>query len=281
MKKYLKQYGVRLAIIIVIAALLVGLASRPKKDGSSGALAGMSNSLRIPIQGAVGSVVDWLQGIYGYIYQYDQLAEQNEALQKALAEAEEKARLGEEALDENARLRELLGFAEKRTDFVFESAKIISWDPSNWTSRFTIGKGASSGIELGDCVVTEYEALVGQVVELGDNWATVRTLVDVDFGAGALVGTTGEAAMVIGDYMLMQEGCLRLAYLTDSSGVFEGDAVLTSGEGGYFPQGLIIGEVTELRSDDGGQSVYGVVKPALNIGRLTQVFVIKDYAITE
>ena len=280
MKEFLKKKGLPILIVVLVVALLFGVA-RYALAGRAGLLSNAVGAVRAPLARSAVAVTEWLESIYGYIYQYDQLAEQNEALQKALAEAEEKARLGEEALDENARLRELLGFAEKRTDFVFESAKIISWDPSNWTSRFTIGKGASSGIELGDCVVTEYEALVGQVVELGDNWATVRTLVDVDFGAGALVGTTGEAAMVIGDYMLMQEGCLRLAYLTDSSGVFEGDAVLTSGEGGYFPQGLIIGEVTELRSDDGGQSVYGVVKPALNVGRLTQVFVIKDYAITE
>ena len=77
MKKYLKQYGIRLAVIVVAAALLIGLAARPKKDGSSGALAGVSNSLRIPIQGAVGSVVDWMQGIYGYIYQYDKLVAEN------------------------------------------------------------------------------------------------------------------------------------------------------------------------------------------------------------
>ncbi len=269
---------------ILIVALLVALlfgAAKYALAGRAGLLSNAVAAVRAPLARSAVAVTEWLESIFGYIYKYDQLAEQNEALQKSLAEAEEKARLGEEALEENARLRELLGFAEKRTDFVFESAKIISWDPSNWTSRFTIGKGSSSGIELGDCVVTEYEALVGQVVELGDNWAVVRTLVDVDFGAGALVGASGEAAMVIGDYMLMQESCLRLAYLTDSSGIFLGDAVLTSGEGGYFPQGLIIGEVTALRSDDGGQSVYGVVQPALDVGHLTQVFVIKDYEITE
>ncbi|MBR4158297.1 MAG: rod shape-determining protein MreC [Oscillospiraceae bacterium] len=280
MKDFIKKKGLPILIVVVLVAVLFGVV-RYALAGRAGLLSNAVGAVRAPLARSAVAVTEWLESIYGYIYKYDQLVEQNEALQKSLAEAEEKARLGEEALEENARLRELLNLAEKRTDFVFESAKIISWDPSNWTSRFTIGKGASSGIELGDCVVTEYEALVGQVVELGDNWATVRTLVDVDFGAGALVGASGEAAMVIGDYMLMQDNCLRLAYLTDSSGVFEGDAVLTSGEGGAFPQGLIIGEVTALRSDDGGQSVYGVVRPALDVSHLTQVFVIKDYEITE
>ena len=280
MKEFIRKKGLPILIVVLIAAALFGL-GKYALAGRAGLLSNAVGAVRAPLARSAVAVTEWLESIYGYIYKYDQLVEQNEALQKSLAEAEEKARLGEEALEENARLRELLNLAEKRTDFVFESAKIISWDPSNWTSRFTIGKGSESGIELGDCVVTEYGALVGQIVDLGDNWANVRTLVDVDFGAGALVGAEGEAAMVIGDYMLMQENRLRLAYLTDSSSIFEGDAVLTSGEGGYFPQGLIIGEVTALRSDDGGQSVYGVVKPALDIGHLTQVFVIKDYEITE
>ena len=280
MKDFIKKKGLPILIVVLVVVLVFGVA-RYTRAGRAGLLSNAVGAVRAPLARSAVAVTEWLESIYGYIYKYDQLVEQNETLQKSLAEAEEKARLGEEAMEENARLRELLNLAEKRTDFVFESAKIISWDPSNWTSRFTIGKGASSGIELGDCVVTEYEALVGQVVELGDSWATVRTLIDVDFGAGALIGTSGEAAMVVGDYMLMQEGCLRLAYLTDSSGVFEGDAVLTSGEGGLFPQGLIIGEVTALRSDDGGQSVYGIVRPALDVSHLTQVFVIKDYEITE
>ena len=73
MKKYLKHNGVRLAIVVVIAALIVGLAARSGKDGLAGPLPSAANSLRIPVQGAVGSVVDWLRGIYGYIYQYDKL----------------------------------------------------------------------------------------------------------------------------------------------------------------------------------------------------------------
>ena len=189
MKDFIRKKGLPILIVVVLVVLLFGVA-KYTLAGKAGLLSNAVSAVRAPLARSAVAVTEWLESIYGYIYQYDQLVEQNETLQKSLAEAEEKARLGEEALEENARLRELLNLAEKRTDFVFESAKIIAWDPSNWTSRFTIGKGASSGIELGDCVVTEYEALVGQVVELGDNWATIRTLVDVDFGAGALVGAS-------------------------------------------------------------------------------------------
>ena len=281
MKKYLKQYGIRLAIIVVIAALLVGLASRPRKDGSSGALAGMSNSLRIPIQGAVGSVVDWLQGIYGYIYQYDKLVAENESLRQQLAEAQEQVRQSAEAAEENIRLRTLLGYLEKNTTFITESAMITSWDASNWVSAFTISKGTDNGIEKGDCVITESGMLVGQVAELGPNWATVRSLIDVNMDAGVLVGDSTIAAMLVGDYALMQEGRCKLSYFTEDTTLFTGDSVVTSGKGGAFPSGIIVGTVVELRSEAGGQSFYAVVEPAVDLSLLSQVFIIKDFEVTE
>lgn len=281
MKKYLRQYGVRLAVIVALAALLVALATRPREDGTSGPLSEAANSLRIPIQGAVGSVVDWMQSIYGYVYQYDKLVAENESLRQQLAEAQDQVRQGAEALEENARLRTLLGYLEKNTSFVTESAMITSWDASNWTSSFTISKGSDNGIEKGDCVITESGMMVGQISELGNNWATVRTIIDVNMDAGVLVGDSSIAAMLVGDYALMQDGQCKLSYFTEDATLFEGDSVVTSGRGGAFPSGIVVGEVTELRSEAGGQSYYAVVDPAVDLSLLSQVFIIKDFEVIE
>ena len=275
MKKYLKQYGIRLAILVVAAALIVGLATRQKDNGKSGFLSGVSNSLRIPIQGAVGSVVDWMQGIYGYVYQYDKLVAENETLRRELVRA------SAEAAEENVRLRTLLGYLEKNTTFVTESAMITSWDASNWTSAFTISKGSNYGIELGDCVITESGMLVGQIAQLGTNWATVRSIIDVNMDAGVLVGDASIAAMLVGDYALMQENKCKLSYFTEDVTLFTGDSIVTSGRGGAFPAGITVGTVTELRSEAGGQSYYAVVDPAVDLSLLSQVFIIKDFEVIE
>lgn len=281
MKKYLKQYGIRLAILVVAAALIIGLATRQKANGRSGVLLGVSNSLRIPIQGAVGSVVDWMQGIYGYVYQYDKLVAENETLRRELAEAQDQVRASAEATEENIRLRTLLGYLEKNTTFVTESAMITSWDASNWTSAFTISKGSNYGIELGDCVITESGMLVGQISQLGTNWATVRSIIDVNMDAGVLVGEGSIAAMLVGDYALMQENKCKLSYFTEDVTLFTGDSIVTSGRGGAFPAGINVGTVTELRSEAGGQSYYAVVDPAVDLSLLSQVFIIKDFEVIE
>ena len=282
MKAYLKTYGVRVLILVLIAAVVVGLATREKEDtATAGALEEASNRLSAPIQRAVGSMVGWLEGLYGYIYDYNQLVQENEALRAQLAQAQEEARSAAEANEENERLRALLGYLEKHTSYITESAQITAWDPSNWVRAFTISKGSNQGIEKGDCVITEDGSLVGQVAELGPGWATVRTVIDVNMDVGVLVGDGEIAAVVVGDYALMQEGLCKLTYFTEDVTLFVGDRVVTSGNGGAFPPNIALGTVTELRSEAGGQSYYAVVKPDVNIGMLSQIFIIKDFEVIE
>lgn len=281
MKEYLRKYGVRLAALVLVCALIVGLAGRKKEDGSSGTVAQISNDLTSPVQRAIGSMVAWLEDLYGYIYDYDQLVQENEALRAQLAKAQDEARSASEFKEENIRLRGLLGYLEKHTDYVTESAQIVAWDASNWVRAFSISKGTNFGIEKGDAVITEEGYLVGQVAEIGKNWATVRTLIDVNMDVGVLVGDTEIAAVVVGDYALMQEGCCKLSYFTEDVTLFLEDRVITSGNGGAFPPGLSVGTISELRSEAGGQSYYAVVRPSINVNTLSQVFIIKDYEVIE
>jgi len=281
LKKYLRKNGLLLVIVVAVVALLVGLGTRNKETGEAGVLTEAANDLRGPVQGVVGAMADWLQGLYGYIYQYDLLVEENEALRRQLAEAQAQVRSNSEAMEENIRLRTLLGYLEKNTTFDTEAAQITAWDTSNWISGFTISKGTDQGIELGDCVINESGLLVGQVYEIGDDWASVRTIIDVNMDVGVLVGDGEIAAMVVGDYALMQDGFAKLSYFTEDTTLFVGDDVVTSGAGGAFPSGIIIGTITELRSEAGGQSYYAVVEPRIDLSMLSQVFIIKDFEVIE
>ena len=281
MKKYFRKNGLILLCVVVLVAVLVGVGTREKETGEAGALTEAANDLRGPVQGVVGAMADWLQGLYGYIYQYDLLVEENEALRRQLAEAQAQVRSNSEAMEENIRLRTLLGYLEKNTTFDTEAAQITAWDTSNWINGFTISKGTDQGIELGDCVINESGLLVGQVYEIGNDWASVRTVIDVNMDVGVLVGDGQIAAMVVGDYALMKDGFAKLSYFTDDVTLFVGDDVVTSGAGGAFPSGISIGTITELRSEAGGQSYYAVVDPHIDLSTLSQIFIIKDFEVIE
>lgn len=280
MKEYLKKNGIRLGVVI-LAVVLVALLAGRVMGGRADFLTNAIVTVREPIRQAASSVADWLDNLYGYLFEYEQLKAVNESLRIQLAEAQEEARSGRDALDENERFRNLLGFAEKHSDFVFESARIVSWSASNWGSSFTINKGEKNGLEVGDCVVNEYGALVGQISELGESSATVRTLIDVDTSIGALVGADGSAAMLMGDYTLMRQGQVKVTWLTEGAQLFLEDDVLTSGSGGLIPQGIVIGSVASIQSEAGGQTEYGIIEPAVDLDTLVQVFIIKEFDVVE
>ena len=280
MKEYLRKNGIRVGIIVAAAALLIGFGAAAR-SGNIGFIQNVSGIVKAPIQKVLSSAVNWFDSIYGYLYEYDSLMAENESLRSQLADAQKSARDGIAASEENVRLRQALELREQHTDYELESAKVVLWSSSNWSSSFTISKGETSGIELGDPVITEYGAVVGQVTELGTNWATVSTLIDVDMSVGAFVGAAGNSGMCVGEYSMMRNKQAKLTYLADGAQIFVGDDVLTSGSGGAFPAGLVIGTLSAVQTEAGGQIEYGIVEPQCNLDSLVQVFIIKSFEVVE
>jgi rod shape-determining protein MreC len=280
LKNYLRKNGIRMAIIVFMVAFIVGIGAAAR-GGRIGFMQNATGIMEAPVKKVLSSTVNWLDTIYGYLFKYDQLLAENESLRSQLADAQESARDGIEASEENTRLRKLLDLRDQHTDYVMESSKIVLWSSSNWSSSFTISKGETSGIELGDPVITEYGILVGQITELGSTWATVSTILDVDMSVGAFVGESGSSGMVIGEYSFMKKKQAKLTYMADGAQIFVGDEVLTSGSGGAFPAGLVIGTLSAVKTESGGQLEYGVVDPGCNFDQLVQVFIIKDFTVVE
>ena len=141
MKEYLKKNGIRIAVIVLAVALLIGVGNAAR-DGQIGIVHNATGVLSAPMQKVLSSTVNLFNSIYGYLYKYDSLMAENESLRAQLADAQKSARDGIEASEENVRLREALYLRQKHTDYILESAKVVLWSSSNWSSSFTISKGA-------------------------------------------------------------------------------------------------------------------------------------------
>lgn len=280
MKDYVKKYGIRLLALVLAAALLTGVAAA-KGDGHASAVEDTAGAVRSPFQKVAQALVSRVEGFYGWLFNYEMLLQENENLRAQIAELEQQVRDNQQASEENIKLRELLNLSQKHTDFVFESAKVVSWNASNWASTFTISKGSEAGLEVGDAVVTEYGVLVGTIAELGTNWAIVDTVVDIGTSIGVLVGAEETSAMLLGDYTLMSSQYMKISFVAESGQVITGDIVVTSGAGGAYPQGLILGTVSSVHTEAAGQFEYAVVEPFTDLNSLTQIFVIKDYQVIE
>ena len=275
MKEYLKKNGIRLAVVLALLVVALSVAAGTS-SGRAGFLTNAVGAVREPVRKAAASLSDWITGFAGYFGEYDALLQENAELRAELAETLEQAQAYSEEADENARLRQALGLEQRGSEYTLESAKIVTWNASNWKNSFTISKGESSGIGYGDCVVTEYGAVVGTVSELGRGWATVSTVVDARCALGALVGVDRYAAQLQGDFVLMRRGEVYLSGYQAGAAIEPGDEVLTSGSEGVVPQGANIGTVSAV-NDDGSV----VVAPAADLDSLVQVFVIKEFSVEE
>ena len=174
-----------------------------------------------------------------------------------------------------------LELREQRRDLTFESAAVIDRESTNWTSALTLNRGTAHGVEKNDCVVSAEGDLVGVVSAVGYNWCTVLTVIDTDTELGARVFRTQEVAVAEGDLALMGEGKLKLSYLSADAQLLSGDVVTTSGLGGFYPGGLVIGTVESVRTGDDGLAQYAVLAPAARLGELSEVFIIKDFDIVD
>ena len=92
---------------------------------------------------------------------------------------------------------------------------------------------------------------------------------------------TGASGIVLGEISLMKDKLAKLTFLADGAQILVGDEVLTSGSGGAFPAGLVIGKLTAVQTEAGGQIEYGLGEPQCEFDSLVQVFVIKSFEVVE
>lgn len=280
----MKDFFRRNGLLILIAAILLALVTTVVSmllGGKANPVANFVNFITTPVRNGISAVTNWAEERYSDAFELEQMKTELADLKKENAELQAKIREAEAAIQENERLYNLLELTSKGKEFTKEAAMVTARSTSNWESTLTLSKGSAQGIEVDDCVVDEYWNLVGIVAEVGENWCTVRTLIDANTEMGGQLVRTGGAAILEGDLALMGEGKLKLTYLPENSQLMSGDLVITSGRGGVYPSGLVAGHVEEVRTDASGMTDYAVIVPETDLGNLQQVFVIKDFTIVE
>lgn len=274
MKRFFKNNGI---LIVIAALLLAGVLALGASILGFNPLTDLAEIVATPFRSLSSSISEWSRERYDRMARYDELQQENETLRRQLADMEEAARAGEDAVRENQRLRELLGLAKERPELVYEEASVTRRSASNWESNVTINKGTRDGVALSDCVIDQYGNLVGVVTEVGLNWALVSTVLDPDVEVGARIARTDDDAVLEGDFSLMLEGQVKLAYLPADTQLVSGDQVITSGLGGVYPPGLMVGTIRTIYTEANGMSRCAAVTPAASIDDIRYVYVITDF----
>jgi len=201
----------------------------------------------------------------------DQLEHENSALQVENRELRATNQGLRDVEHEVNRLRHALNYRE-RSVFKLIAAEIVARDSSTWWRTVTINRGKKDGIEIDMPVVTA-EGLVGKVTTVSNNISVVLLASDENCRVAASVEGSREQGIVSGERVTAGlSPLLDLNFLTKQADLKPGQKVYTSGVGGVFPSGLLIGVVKSFRVRElDGQAQ---LTPAVDLSHLEDVFVV-------
>jgi rod shape-determining protein MreC len=264
----------------ILAAILVVLLSFMLHAAWAGGLIPLTSKILgavlTPAMRLSATVSETAGGFFENIINAGRIAEENETLQEQIRLLNEKLVDFARYKEENEQLRQYLELKESNPDFEFETASVIGRDPADRFYSFTIDKGARHGVSLHDPVISS-SGLVGMISEVGLTHSKVMTILDVNLNVGGMDIITRDTGVLAGTVEFSEQGLCKFGYLSREAGVTAGDIVVTTGIGGVFPGDLILGEITEVRPEDHGLSLYAVVSPLVDLRTIKSVLVIKSF----
>lgn len=229
-----------------------------------------------PIQSAFSWCSGKVTDFFDTFSRYDALVEENESLRRKNLELQKSVDELHYSGVQLDRYKDLLNMNDGTYTFEYTPADVVSVSGDGWGHSFGINAGTRSGIEKGDVVVSQ-SGLVGKVTEVGLNWATVSTFLDPQISVGAMVISTGDVGVTEATPELKAQGVCKVLYLKKEAAVNRGDAVYTSGLGGVYPKGLLIGKISDLSYENNGLTLSAMVTPAVSFADLKEVFVITNF----
>lgn len=266
-------FKVLLALCIVMFAFLL---RATMTMGASTVVEQIVGTITAPVQSLTSGLSGSITGFLDQFLRASEISQENEQLR------EENRKLIEQMVDyenykhENESLKEQLGIQEENPQWETMTASVIGRDPSDQFYSFTIDKGTLDGVSYQDPVITA-DGLVGIVSEVGPVFAKVTTILDVRLNVACQDVRTQDVATISGDIEMAQQGKCKMSLIPRESGIAKGDIVQTAGTSGLYPQGIVVGRVSDVGFEPQGAMMYAVVEPANDIKSIKDVVIITSF----
>ena len=207
---------------------------------------------------------------------YDELKSENDELTKKIAELRTQLVDYYDIKQENASLWKYYDLKRDYPQYDLLPATVVRRDPAGDYYSFTINKGYTDGISIGDPVVTE-NGLIGWVAGVDASTARIKTILSPDAKVSAIDSVTRDSGIVTGSVKLCDQNLTTLTKISAQNTMQKGDILVTTGISGLYPPSIIIGEVVEIKYDEYDTSKYAVIKPFEDITSVVDVVVITDF----
>lgn len=266
-----RRHYIAFAAVIVLTIVVLKL---PARTATQFKLA--IGSFFLPLFGLASSSQQLAEKSGNAVVPRGDLLKQNEQLRRENAELRVQLQREAELDRENERLRTLLQF-QKNSAWKIKAARVIARDPANWWRNVQINLGKRDGVQADSPVLTA-EGLVGRVSETGETRSRVVFMGDANCRVAAQVFEPAtrqpidHGVITVGSSVL-DESMVELGFLSKASAVKPGHEVRTSGLGGIFPKGILIGQVVDTRPVEFGLYTVARVKLSVKMNLLDEVWV--------
>lgn len=261
-----------LLIMTILCAVIIGCSLKTSGSGPVSAAAG---AVLAPMQKGVNQLGSGLTNLREHLRTKKSLEKENEELRTQLADAQQnlnQVQLNQEELDN---LKSLYDMDQNYADYDKIAANVIGKDAGNWFSVFLIDRGSNDGITVGMNVLAD-GGLAGIVIQVGPNYAKVRSIIDDNSNVSARNLSTSDLCVVSGTLKTMNESSLidfdDLRDKEDQAKV--GDQIVTSNISDMFLEGIPIGYITDIKTDSNNLTKSGHIATIVDFEHLDDVFVI-------
>jgi rod shape-determining protein MreC len=256
-----------LSAVLLLAAFLTYVLNLRNREHAN-PLERSVMALSAPLAGGTAAANNVVGRIWSDYIDLIDVRRENIQLRKSVKRLNERVVANNEAVAENARLKALLDLKGTLTAPSL-AVSVIGEDSSAWFKTLVVDRGSADGLQEGMPVVAA-GGVVGRLVKVAPHSSRVLLLTDHASAIAALVQRSRARGVVRG----AGTGRCSMEFTVKDEDVKVGDTVLSSGIGGVFPKGLIIGEVTMVKKGEYGMFQTIEVRPTVNIGKLEEMLVL-------
>ena len=262
-----------IGIIITVVVLIVVVIISNIGTGQMKTAQTVISNLFMPFQNGFVYLKNKLTSNEQEISDIASLKEENASLREKNSKLQESIRELEVLKSENNTLKEYVNLKNKYSEYTTVPANVIERSYSNYDKIVVINSGENDGVKVDMPVISE-SGLVGKVISVTEKTAKVQTIIDTASTVSASISTVTDSILLKGT--LTDTQSLKAISIPVNTSVLQGDEVVTSGLGGIFPKGILIGIISEVVNTKNELDRYAVITPATDFSKLETVLVITN-----
>lgn len=205
----------------------------------------------------------------------EDLKQKNEALVKENEELKEKSLEYEILLAENEVLKKHIKLSDLYPNYSVIVADIIMDSKMSWDYTYTINKGSKDGIEPNMAVIAE-DGLVGYIESTTNNTAKIVSILDAGNSISGRVTRTRDTIIAKGSISLSENMQMRITNIPTGVTLVEGDKIETSGLGGIYPKGILIGKIKSFKQKNNPIENEAILESFVDFNKIETVAIIKN-----